>query len=79
MERAAILCKGNEIKANHIIIEPTIFESSNSSILTNQPDSEKNVIIDALEKAHWNRREAAKLLGMPYSTLRYKMDTLGIS
>ena len=79
VERAAILCKGNEIKANHIIIEPTIFESSNSSILTNQPDSEKNVIIDALEKAHWNRREAAKLLGMPYSTLRYKMDTLGIS
>jgi DNA-binding NtrC family response regulator len=37
------------------------------------------MILYALEETRWNRRQAAKKLGMPYSTLRFKMTQLGIS
>jgi Nif-specific regulatory protein len=36
-------------------------------------------ILNALEKAKWNRRKAASLLGMPYSTLRYKLEKYNIN
>jgi transcriptional regulator with GAF, ATPase, and Fis domain len=35
-------------------------------------------ILEALEQARWNRRRAAAMLGMPYSTLRHRMARLGI-
>ncbi len=39
----------------------------------NALDEERQRIVRALEENQWNRREAAKALGMPYSTLRYKI------
>jgi two-component system response regulator AtoC len=79
IERAAIICKEGHIQPEHIIIQ--------SSSLTSQPvlpqkskeDSEREAILQALEETHWNRRKAAKKLGMPYSTLRFKMTQLKIS
>lgn len=79
IERAAIICKEEHIQPEHIIIQ--------SSALTSQPvlpqkskeDSEREAIVQALEETHWNRRKAAKKLGMPYSTLRFKMTQLNIS
>ncbi len=79
IERAAIICKDENIQPEHIIIQ--------SSPLTRQPvlpqkseeDSEREAIVQALEETHWNRRKAAKKLGMPYSTLRFKMTQLNIS
>jgi transcriptional regulator with GAF, ATPase, and Fis domain len=43
-----------------------------------QEESERQRILQALEAARWNRRQAAQALGMPYSTLRYKIIRLGI-
>jgi len=44
------------------------------------PDGDLKVrILRALEEARWNRRDAAAALGMPYSTLRFRMRRLGIS
>jgi DNA-binding NtrC family response regulator len=40
---------------------------------------ERAYLLHALEAARWNRRQAAKDLGIPYSTLRHKMQRLGIS
>ena len=40
---------------------------------------ERGRILGALMAARWNRREAARRLGMPYSTLRYKIKKLDIS
>ena len=79
IERAAIICQEENIQLEHIIIQ--------SSSLTSQPvlppkseeDSEREAIVQALEETHWNRRKAAKKLGMPYSTLRFKMTQLNIS
>ena len=78
VERAAILSRGNQIKTDHIIIQSSTSPTVRSSSSAAKSDQEREAILDALEKTHWNRREAAKMLGMPYSTLRYKIDTLGI-
>ena len=42
-------------------------------------EQERQFILQGLEKAGWNRRLASEILGIPYSTLRYKMIKLGIS
>lgn len=44
-----------------------------------EADQERARILKALEETKWNRRQAAKKLGMPYSTLRYKMQKLSIA
>jgi two-component system, NtrC family, response regulator AtoC len=39
----------------------------------------RETIMDALERVHWNRAEAARLLGVSYKTLLYKLDRCGLS
>lgn len=78
VERAAILCGSGLIQPEHL----NIFSAPESNTipgLDHQTDHERSFILKALEDARWNRREAAKLLGIPYSTLRYKMQKLGIN
>ena len=36
--------------------------------------SERRVILEALAKTRWNRRKAARLLGISYNTLRRRID-----
>jgi two-component system response regulator PilR (NtrC family) len=40
---------------------------------------EKEAILEALEKTRFNRTAAAKLLGITFRALRYRMDRLGIN
>jgi two-component system response regulator PilR (NtrC family) len=42
-------------------------------------DIEKRAIIKALEKANNNKTAAAKLLGISFRTLRYRLSKLGLS
>ena len=39
---------------------------------------ERAAIIDALEKARWNRTAAARALGMSFRQLRYRIKKFGI-
>jgi two-component system, NtrC family, response regulator PilR len=39
---------------------------------------EREAILDALARTHFNRTAAAKLLGITFRTLRYRMQRLGI-
>ena len=39
---------------------------------------ERRAIIDALEQARYNKTRAAKLLGMSFRSLRYRIKKLGI-
>jgi two-component system response regulator PilR (NtrC family) len=39
---------------------------------------EKETILDALERTRFNRTAAAKLLGITFRALRYRMERLGI-
>lgn len=41
--------------------------------------AERKMIEDALIKAHWNATAAAKALQIPYRSIRYRMQRLGIS
>jgi DNA-binding NtrC family response regulator len=40
---------------------------------------EKQAILEALEETHHNRTEAARVLGITFRALRYKMESLGIT
>ena len=40
---------------------------------------EKEAILEALEKTRYNRTAAAKLLGITFRALRYRMERLGIN
>ena len=40
---------------------------------------EKAAILEALEKTRYNRTAAAKLLGITFRALRYRMERLGIN
>ncbi|MEZ0209849.1 MAG: helix-turn-helix domain-containing protein, partial [Methylophilus sp.] len=42
-------------------------------------DIEKRTILQALEKTNNNKTAAAKLLGISFRTLRYRLSKLGLS
>ena len=42
-------------------------------------DAERKAIQQALMRFHWNRRKAARSLGVSYKTLLNKMKSCGIS
>ena len=39
---------------------------------------EKDIIVDALEKTRWNKTAAARLLGVSFRALRYRLQKLGL-
>ena len=39
---------------------------------------EKQTILNALEQSRWNKTAAAKLLGISFGALRYRMQKLGL-
>ena len=41
-------------------------------------ETERNAIMQALEKTRWNKTAAAKLLGLSLRQLRYRLEKLNI-
>jgi len=84
VERAAILCRSGLILPEHLTL-PETTETTVSPALPeadspkSDEDQERARILSALEKSRWNRRQATLILAMPYSTLRYRMQKLGIN
>jgi two-component system response regulator PilR (NtrC family) len=39
---------------------------------------ERQAILDALQKTRFNRTAAAKILGVTFRSLRYRMERLGL-
>ncbi|MBD3182469.1 response regulator [Candidatus Poribacteria bacterium] len=80
VERAAIIARSGWISPEHMNM-PVKTKNKNSSYKSDNYEGkhEHEQILKALDEAKWNRREAAKILDMPYSTLRYKMQKFGIS
>ncbi|MGK5093418.1 sigma-54 dependent transcriptional regulator [Deltaproteobacteria bacterium TL4] len=76
VERAAMLNVSGTIQAKQLLVD-TLTNSPRLSSEASQ-DQEREYLLTALENAKWNRRQAAKELGLPYSTLRYKMEKLNI-
>ena len=51
---------------------------SKESNVTLNTDTERNLILEALQNTRWNRKEAAKALGMSYRQIRYRIQQYGI-
>lgn len=78
IERAAMLTRSGTIEAASLSF-PERFRPPATTEKSGQDETEERAfLVQALENTRWNRRQAAKDLGIPYATLRYKMDRLGI-
>ena len=89
LERALALATGNEIPAEDLQLADRNQEKAISSkdleglrVSLPLPEYleriEKQEILGALEKTHYNRTAAARLLGVTFRALRYRMERLGI-
>lgn len=84
LERATALCSGEQIEVDDLHLEPDDVvgmgeQGRGSETLDDYLNRlEKAAILDALEKTEGNRTAAARLLGVTFRSLRYRLDRLGI-
>ncbi len=90
LERALTLCGDGLITADHIKLrgaarptaaetaQPPNTEELSGALGDKLEDMERDAIIKALEKTRYNKTAAAKLLGMSFRALRYRVKKLGI-
>lgn len=83
LERAMTLCDGDVIEVDDLQL-PKGSEQSETSVsddmhLEPYLDSiERERIVAALEKTRWNKTAAAKVLGISFRALRYRLGKLGL-
>lgn len=83
LERAVTLCATGQISAADLNLQKQSAESPETtrpiSDLGGQiQDVERQAIVEALEKTRYNKTAAAKLLGLSFRQLRYRIKKLGI-
>jgi two-component system response regulator PilR (NtrC family) len=82
LERAVALSGPEDIQPEDLQLAPPAAERAmpqSSGTLQDYLDRvEREAIVDALEKTRFNRTAAAKLLGVTFRSLRYRMERLGI-
>ena len=84
LERAVTLCTSGSLSAADLHMRSTRGagtepESVTSTDLRNRvADVQRQAIVDALEKTRYNKTAAAKLLGLSFRQLRYRIKKLGI-
>ncbi len=83
LERAITLCEGNTIYAQDLQLpqqfsaEP-VADSDKLSLEPYLDTIEKEAIVKALEQTRYNKTAAAKLLGITFRALRYRLKKLGL-
>jgi len=85
LERALTLSEGGEIGVEDLKL-PQVTEGLKAAFVgTNDinldqylEQVEKDIIVDALEKTKWNKTAAARLLGVSFRALRYRLQKLGL-
>jgi len=89
LERAITLSTGGEVGASDIQLRPTPApapadppvngpSTTASALEDHLVDIEREAIVKALEKTRYNKTAAAKVLGMSFRALRYRIKKLGI-
>jgi two-component system response regulator PilR (NtrC family) len=83
LERTMALLVGETIDADDLNLAPPAAESEPQSTdglpLQDRLDAlEKQAILDALNKTRFNRTAAARLLGVTFRSLRYRISRLGL-
>jgi len=85
LERALALCAGDRITGEDLQLTPLEQSSAPAAPGDRWPLQdyldrvEREAILEALEKTRYNRTAAAKLLGVTFRSLRYRMERLGIN
>jgi two-component system response regulator PilR (NtrC family) len=80
LERALALCAGNEIQPEDLQLRTEVALPDPRSLpLEDYLNTlERQAIVEALEKTRYNRTAAARLLGITFRQLRYRLERLGI-
>lgn len=83
LERAVTLCTSGTIEEADLHMRPsapasTVPDSVSSNLGEQVEDVQRQAIIEALEKTRYNKTAAAKLLGLSFRQLRYRIKKLGI-
>ncbi|MPN30012.1 Regulatory protein AtoC [bioreactor metagenome] len=84
LERATALCAGELIEPDDLHLEPE--EGAGSDLQGRGSETlddylnrlERQAILEALQKTEGNRTAAARLLGVTFRSLRYRLERLGI-
>jgi len=84
LERVIALLQGDVIHAEDLHLSPEVTETASvgadgASLQDYLDGLEKTAILDALQKTRFNRTAAAKLLGVTFRSLRYRMQRLGLN
>lgn len=85
LERALALCAGERITGADLQLTPLEQSAAPAAPGDRWPLQdyldrvEREAILEALEKTRYNRTAAAKLLGVTFRSLRYRMERLGIN
>jgi len=78
------LCDSNVIGVEDLAIQEEyaaadrVGEGADDALDAVLESVEKQTIMNALEQARWNKTAAAKLLGISFGALRYRMQKLGL-
>lgn len=83
LERATALCAGDRIDLNDLQLASAAAVEDGGALSGETLDDhinriEKQLILDALAKTGFNRTAAARLLGVTFRSLRYRIERLGI-
>jgi two-component system response regulator PilR (NtrC family) len=86
LERAYTLCEEEQIQPHDLRLSDTPCSSeageANLAQIDNLEDyledTERNLIVQALDETRWNRTAAAQRLGLSFRSLRYRLKKLGI-
>jgi len=85
IERALALCSDGLIEVEDLHLTPVERAQSGAGEISDKyplPDYldriEKQALLDALQQTGFNRTAAARLLGLTFRTMRYRMERLGI-
>lgn len=84
LERAVTLCAGGTIHAADIALrpvgelDPDPTDAAPTGLGDQLDDVQRQAILDALQKTRYNKTQAARLLGLTFRQLRYRIKKLNI-
>ncbi len=85
IERALAMCFGGVIEEQDLLLVPVEHNQPDNAALSSKyplpkylDQVERQALLEALEQTGFNRTAAAKLLGLTFRTMRYRMERLGI-
>ncbi len=84
LERAITLADGDTLQQADLFLpeqnrSESVATPSNLDQDSNLKEFETQLILEALDKTHWNRKEAASILGISYRQLRYRLQKMNIN